>query len=232
MSLADTVRISREEQLWLFKWKTKNKFKFWSIFFKDWNIVRKVSVILLCWKQCKYNLDSEVCSYLFSFTIFIVNIGQDKINPAHSITEEHWVFTLLLFVNLQTDKSEGIVFMHIQTPTSLWMHSVLQISLTAAFIRRSQQNPKKASHSIIWMKQWKYQLILHIFTANTNNMLNCATFKTFHDGHISFIGVMYRQIERKRHQIKLESCDFELRVKSLNTDYKCIPLSTISAFMC
>lgn len=44
--------------------------------------------------------DTEVVSYLFSFTIFIINIGQDKINPSHSITEEHRVFTVLLFVNL------------------------------------------------------------------------------------------------------------------------------------
>lgn len=42
----------------------------------------------------------EVVSYLFSLTISIVNIGQDKINPAHTITEEHGVFTVLLFVNL------------------------------------------------------------------------------------------------------------------------------------
>lgn len=39
-------------------------------------------------------------SYLFSLAIFIVNIGQDKINPALSITEEHRVFTVLLFVDL------------------------------------------------------------------------------------------------------------------------------------
>ena len=42
----------------------------------------------------------EVTSYLFPLTIFVVNVGQDKIHPALSITEEHRVFTLLLLVNL------------------------------------------------------------------------------------------------------------------------------------
>lgn len=47
----------------------------------------------------------EVYSYLFSFTIFIVNVGQDKIDPAHSIAEEHRVFAVLLFVDLLGDQS-------------------------------------------------------------------------------------------------------------------------------
>lgn len=37
----------------------------------------------------------EVVSYLFSLTIFILNVGQDKINPSYAITEEHRVFTVL-----------------------------------------------------------------------------------------------------------------------------------------
>lgn len=41
-----------------------------------------------------------VVSYLFSLTIFIFNIGQDKVNHTLSISEEHRVFTVLLFVNL------------------------------------------------------------------------------------------------------------------------------------
>ena len=51
-------------------------------------------------KSNLYTQYLEVIPYLFSLTIFIINIGQDKINPAQSITEEHWVFTVLLFVNL------------------------------------------------------------------------------------------------------------------------------------
>lgn len=44
-------------------------------------------------------------SYLFSFTIFFVNVGQDKIHPAHPIAEEHRVFAVLLFVDLLGDQS-------------------------------------------------------------------------------------------------------------------------------
>lgn len=74
----------------------------------------------------------EVVSYLFSLTIFIVNIGQDKINPAHSVTEEHRVFTVLLFVNLQRDQTEVTRFKRTRihsyriNSTSLWMHSAQQ----------------------------------------------------------------------------------------------------------
>lgn len=59
----------------------------------------------------------EVVPYLFSLTIFIVNIGQDKINPAHSVTEEHRVFAVLLFVNLQRDQTEVTRFKHTHTYT-------------------------------------------------------------------------------------------------------------------
>lgn len=45
-------------------------------------------------------------SYLFPLIIFIVNIGQNKIDPAHSITEEHGVLTVFLLVNLERDNTK------------------------------------------------------------------------------------------------------------------------------
>jgi len=51
-------------------------------------------------EQCIGHTVFKVVSYLFSLSIFVFIIGQDKINHTHSITEEDGVFAVLLFVNL------------------------------------------------------------------------------------------------------------------------------------
>lgn len=60
---------------------------------------------------------NHIVSYLFSLTISVVHVGQDKINPAHSVTEEHRVFAVLLFVNLQRDPTEVTRFKYAHTRT-------------------------------------------------------------------------------------------------------------------
>lgn len=49
-------------------------------------------------------------SYLFPFTIFVVDVRQHKVDPAPPVSEVHRVFAVLLFVNLEPEQNaiEGI----------------------------------------------------------------------------------------------------------------------------
>ena len=44
--------------------------------------------------------------HLFPFSIFIVHVRQDEVNPAHTVPEKHRVFTLRVLINLGDGKTD------------------------------------------------------------------------------------------------------------------------------
>lgn len=88
--------------------------------FQDKSISLQWKILLRVLLEIQYSKKTHVTcskknsvSYLFSLIVFIVDIRQDKINSAHSISEEYRVFTLLLFVNLKRDKRDKHVITHL-----------------------------------------------------------------------------------------------------------------------
>lgn len=99
----------RQTQWTLRIFYVRNKISFSSESFYDLKILNsennsattRINISCACMQLGKYiGHTFLVVSYLFSLTIFIFNIGQDKVNHTLSISEEHRVFTVLLFVNL------------------------------------------------------------------------------------------------------------------------------------
>lgn len=165
--------------------------------------------MLLVSEEPKCNLFihcSDVVSYLFSLTISVVHVGQDKINPAHSVTEEHRVFAVLLFVNLQRERTEVTRFKyaHIRTQGrySLWMHSAQQTKQSNYGTCQRLTAKKPQGHGLCSIshrndKNTDY----HVFTANTNSMLNGGHLLWPIRGFIYFSCHLYGICEREEDKL-------------------------------